>query len=147
VPSQWEMYDLKHDPLEMVNLCWGGYVRSAKQEAAFRRLRRKARHHPQNPPDAAADDGGVGAGGGPRGLRRAPDGIRSGGASAGAPPLVRGSRDACYRSPTTSEMSAIVDAKATRFLGLRPGSGRLRRGGPNKHHIVKTFTIQTPLSA
>jgi arylsulfatase A-like enzyme len=41
VPSQWEMYDLKHDPLEMVNLCWEGYVRTAEQEAAFRRLRRK----------------------------------------------------------------------------------------------------------
>jgi arylsulfatase A-like enzyme len=41
VPSQWEMYDLKHDPLEMVNLCWDGYVRTPEQEAAFRRLRRK----------------------------------------------------------------------------------------------------------
>lgn len=41
VPSQWEMYDLKHDPLEMVNLCWAGYVRTPEQEAAFRRLRRK----------------------------------------------------------------------------------------------------------
>ena len=41
VPSQWEMYDLEHDPLEMVNLCWEGYVRTATQEAAFRRLRRR----------------------------------------------------------------------------------------------------------
>lgn len=41
VPSQWEMYDLKHDPLEMVNLCWEGYVRTPEQEAAYRRLRRR----------------------------------------------------------------------------------------------------------
>jgi choline-sulfatase len=41
VPSQWEMYDLKHDPLEMVNLCWEGYVRTPEQEANLRRLRRK----------------------------------------------------------------------------------------------------------
>lgn len=41
VPSQWEMYDLKHDPLEMVNLCWEGYVRTPEQEASLRRLRRK----------------------------------------------------------------------------------------------------------
>lgn len=40
VRDQWEMYDLKHDPLEMVNLCWDGYVRTGEQEAAFRRLRR-----------------------------------------------------------------------------------------------------------
>jgi hypothetical protein len=34
--------------------------------------------------------------------------------------------------------------RSMRFLGLRPGIGRLRRSDPNKHHIVKIFTIPAP---
>ncbi|HEU0298277.1 MAG TPA: sulfatase-like hydrolase/transferase [Longimicrobium sp.] len=41
VPSQWEMYDLKKDPLERKNLAAEGYRRTRRQEAEFRRLRRK----------------------------------------------------------------------------------------------------------
>jgi choline-sulfatase len=41
VPSQWEMYDLKKDPLERKNLAAEGYRRTRRQEAEFIRLRRK----------------------------------------------------------------------------------------------------------
>jgi choline-sulfatase len=41
VPSQWEMYDLKHDPLERKNLAHNGYKRTPPQEKQYRRLRRK----------------------------------------------------------------------------------------------------------
>lgn len=41
VPSQWEMYDLKHDPLERKNLAYRGYTRTPVQEKQYRRLRRK----------------------------------------------------------------------------------------------------------
>lgn len=41
VPSQWEMYDLKHDPLERINLGHKGYERTPAQEKQYRRLRRK----------------------------------------------------------------------------------------------------------
>lgn len=38
---QWEMYDLKTDPLEQVNLAHEGYERSPVQEKQFQRLKRK----------------------------------------------------------------------------------------------------------
>jgi arylsulfatase A-like enzyme len=41
VPSQWEMYDLKTDPLERTNLAHKGYKRTPAQEKQYRRLRRK----------------------------------------------------------------------------------------------------------
>ena len=41
VPSQWEMYDLKRDPLERDNLAHDGHRRTAAQEREYRRLRRK----------------------------------------------------------------------------------------------------------
>lgn len=41
VPSQWEMYDLKKDPLERNNLAYEGYQRTRRQEAAYLRLRAK----------------------------------------------------------------------------------------------------------
>ena len=41
VPSQWEMYDLKRDPLERKNLAHKGYKRTPAQEKEYRRLRRK----------------------------------------------------------------------------------------------------------
>ena len=41
VPSQWEMHDLKHDPLERKNLGHKGYKRTLAQEKQYRRLRRK----------------------------------------------------------------------------------------------------------
>jgi arylsulfatase A-like enzyme len=40
-PPQWEMYDLKRDPLERRNLAAPGYERSPLEERAYRRLRRK----------------------------------------------------------------------------------------------------------
>jgi arylsulfatase A-like enzyme len=40
-PSQWEMYDLKTDPLEKKNLAYEGYKRSEQEEAQFQRLKRK----------------------------------------------------------------------------------------------------------
>lgn len=40
-PDQWEMYDLKSDPLERRNLAWRGYRRTPAQEREYRRLRRK----------------------------------------------------------------------------------------------------------
>ena len=41
VPSEWEMYDLKRDPLERNNLASKGYHRTPAQEKEYRRLRRK----------------------------------------------------------------------------------------------------------
>lgn len=41
VPDQWEMYDLKTDPLERTNLAYKGYMRTPEQERQYRRLRRK----------------------------------------------------------------------------------------------------------
>ena len=40
-PPQWEMYDLKTDPLEQKNLAFEGYERSDREEAQFQRLKRK----------------------------------------------------------------------------------------------------------
>jgi arylsulfatase A-like enzyme len=40
-PPQWEMYDLKDDPLEKRNLAYEGYSRTPKQEQEYRRLKRK----------------------------------------------------------------------------------------------------------
>ena len=41
VPSQWEMYDLKRDPLERKNLAYDGYNRTPTQQKQYLRLRRK----------------------------------------------------------------------------------------------------------
>jgi choline-sulfatase len=41
VPDQWEMYDLKTDPLERTNLAYKHYKRSPAQEREYRRLRGK----------------------------------------------------------------------------------------------------------
>jgi arylsulfatase A-like enzyme len=41
VPTQWEMYDLKADPNEEVNLAFDGYERTPAQEAQFKRLKKK----------------------------------------------------------------------------------------------------------
>ena len=41
VPDQWEMYDLKTDPLERTNLAYKNHKRSPEQQRQFRRLRRK----------------------------------------------------------------------------------------------------------
>jgi arylsulfatase A-like enzyme len=41
VPPQWEMYDLKADPLERTNLAYKHYKRTAEQQRQYRRLRRK----------------------------------------------------------------------------------------------------------
>lgn len=38
VASEWEMYDLKTDPLETKNLAWPGYTRTAEEEKQFKRL-------------------------------------------------------------------------------------------------------------
>jgi choline-sulfatase len=40
-PTQWEMYDLKADPNEEVNLAFEGYERTPTQEAQFTRLKKK----------------------------------------------------------------------------------------------------------
>ncbi len=40
-PPQWEMYDLKTDPNEEVNLAFDGYERTAHQEREFLRLKKK----------------------------------------------------------------------------------------------------------
>jgi choline-sulfatase len=40
-PPQWEMYDLKTDPLEQKNLAYEGYERSPREEAQFQRLKRR----------------------------------------------------------------------------------------------------------
>jgi arylsulfatase A-like enzyme len=44
VPDQWEMYDLRADPLERVNLAFSGYKRTPSQESEYRRLRSKLTH-------------------------------------------------------------------------------------------------------
>ena len=41
VPDQWEMYDLKTDPLERTNLAYRHYKRSPTEAREYRRLRRK----------------------------------------------------------------------------------------------------------
>ena len=41
VASEWEMYDLKTDPLEQKNLAYPGYTRTAEQEREFRRLQKR----------------------------------------------------------------------------------------------------------
>jgi choline-sulfatase len=41
VPPQWEMYDLKADPLEKKNLAYSGYKRTPTQEKEFKRLKLK----------------------------------------------------------------------------------------------------------
>jgi choline-sulfatase len=52
-PPQWEMYDLKTDPEEEINLAHKGYERSPAQEKQFQRLKKKlekvekARLHPR----------------------------------------------------------------------------------------------------
>ena len=38
---QWEMYDLKNDPLEKINLAFSGHKRTPKQDEEFKRLKRK----------------------------------------------------------------------------------------------------------
>lgn len=40
-PSQWEMYDLKHDPLERENLAHPSFKRTKRQEEELQRLKRK----------------------------------------------------------------------------------------------------------
>jgi arylsulfatase A-like enzyme len=58
-PPQWEMYDLKRDPLEQTNLAAPGFERSKLQEREFKRLQKKlvgvekARLHPLRQPAAA----------------------------------------------------------------------------------------------
>ena len=41
VPDQWEMYDLKTDPLERINLAYKHHKRTPAQEREYRRLRAK----------------------------------------------------------------------------------------------------------
>jgi choline-sulfatase len=41
VPDQWEMYDLKADPIERTNLAYKHYQRTPGQEREYQRLRRK----------------------------------------------------------------------------------------------------------
>jgi choline-sulfatase len=41
IPPQWEMYDLKTDPLERTNLAYRKYKRTAVQEREYKRLRKK----------------------------------------------------------------------------------------------------------
>jgi len=41
VPDQWEMYDLKADPIERTNLAYKHYQRTPAQEREYQRLRRK----------------------------------------------------------------------------------------------------------
>jgi choline-sulfatase len=43
-PDQWEMYDLKRDPLERVNLAYKHQKRTPSQEREYRRLRAKLAH-------------------------------------------------------------------------------------------------------
>ncbi len=40
-PDQWEMYDLRTDPDERVNLCYPGHKRTAEQQRQLERLQRK----------------------------------------------------------------------------------------------------------
>lgn len=41
VESQWEMYDLLSDPLEVTNIAWLTYNRSPEQQKEYDRLRLK----------------------------------------------------------------------------------------------------------
>lgn len=41
VPSQWEMYDLRHDPLERWNIAWHGHPRTERQEEELLRLKER----------------------------------------------------------------------------------------------------------
>ena len=41
MPDQWEMYDLKNDPLEKRNLAYRPDRRTAEQDRQFKRLRAK----------------------------------------------------------------------------------------------------------
>jgi choline-sulfatase len=41
VPDQWEMYDLKHDKLELNNIAWPDYPRNKKQRKELNRLKNK----------------------------------------------------------------------------------------------------------
>lgn len=41
VPDQWEMYDLKTDPLERVNIAYRQHKRTAEQQRQYKRLRGK----------------------------------------------------------------------------------------------------------
>jgi choline-sulfatase len=41
VPTQWEMYDLKTDPLERTNIAYKHYKRTPHQERQYKRMRRK----------------------------------------------------------------------------------------------------------
>lgn len=41
VPDQWEMYDMKKDPLELTNLAYKDYERTPEQQRQYKRLRRK----------------------------------------------------------------------------------------------------------
>lgn len=41
VPDQWEMYDLRADPLERTNLAYSGHKRTPTQEREYKRLRLK----------------------------------------------------------------------------------------------------------
>jgi choline-sulfatase len=41
VPDQWEMYDLKMDPLERTNLAYKHRKRTPEHERQYKRLRRK----------------------------------------------------------------------------------------------------------
>ena len=43
-PDQWEMYDLKSDPLERTNLAYRHYRRSPTESREYKRLRRKLAH-------------------------------------------------------------------------------------------------------
>ncbi len=44
MPDQWEMYDLKTDPLERVNLAYKGHKRTPTQEREYTRLRARLKH-------------------------------------------------------------------------------------------------------
>ena len=44
VPSQWEMYDLRDDPLEVTNIAWPSYQRTPEQQIQYDRLRLKLQY-------------------------------------------------------------------------------------------------------
>ena len=43
VPSQWEMYDRKHDPIERINLAHNDHKRTPAQQKQYLRLRESSR--------------------------------------------------------------------------------------------------------